>query len=181
MKVIEYILYIMNGVLYAWVIKIEIRWSEWIIPCSTIVWTAWNGVHTKISEPGNIIQVFSLESLLPQVVHISFTREWDSWFFITDSKEDGTLLFVVRAFLRRAVSASLFPFRSLSFSTICIHMNNEISKNNKSDSLLVVLLTNFSSIDFINLVSCQKNVFCFNLNLNHTLLQFLHIWIHSNF
>jgi len=85
-----------------------------------MVWAAWNGILPMRSVPGNIIHVRSLESWLPQVVHTSFTKGLDSGppiSLIIDSKGDGTLVFVVRALFLNAVSASLFPFLTLSFST----------------------------------------------------------------
>ncbi|KAF7825264.1 uncharacterized protein G2W53_016428 [Senna tora] len=44
--------------------------------------------------------------------------------FIIESKGDGTLLFVVRALFLKAVSASLFPFLNLSFSTNCVFVTD---------------------------------------------------------
>lgn len=90
------------------------------LPVSKIEWAAWNGTLANTSVPGNIIHVRSLESWFPQVVQISFTNGLDSEppiSFIIDSKGDGTLDFVVRARLLKAVNASLFPFLTLSFST----------------------------------------------------------------
>lgn len=87
---------------------------------SNMVWAAWNGILAKTSVPGNIIQVRSFESWLPHVGHTSFTKGLDSGpaiSFIIDSKGDGTLVLVVRAIFLRDVSASLFPFLTLSFST----------------------------------------------------------------
>ena len=94
-----------------------------------MVWAAWNGILANRSVPGNIIHVRSLESWLPHVVHTSFTKGLDSGppiSFIIDSKGDGTLVFVVRALFLSAVSASLFPFLTLSFSTSYIFIK-EIS------------------------------------------------------
>lgn len=89
-------------------------------PVSNIVWAAWNGILAKTSVPGNIIHVCSLKSWLPQVEHTSCTKGLElvpPTPFIIDSKGVGTLLFVVRALFLNAVSASLFPFLNLSFST----------------------------------------------------------------
>jgi hypothetical protein len=89
-------------------------------PVSKIVWAAWNGILANTSVPGNIIHVRSLKSWLPHVAHTSFTNGRCSGppiSFIIDSNGDWTLVFVVRAFFLSAVSASLVPFLTLSFST----------------------------------------------------------------
>ena len=98
----------------------QLNKKVWEKPVSKMVWAAWNGILPMRSVPGNIIHVRSLESWLPQVVHTSFTKGLDLGppiSLIIDSKGDATLVFVVRALFLNAVSASLFPFLTLSFST----------------------------------------------------------------
>lgn len=117
------------------------------LPFSKMVCAAWKGTEAKISDPGKDIQVFSAESWFPQVAHISLTSGFicaPSTSFITDSKGVGTLVLVVRAFLLKAVKASLFAFLNLSFSTSCqrnspFHRYNKLSCSyvNENKQLLV--------------------------------------------
>jgi len=64
------------------------------------------------------------------VVHTSCTKGLEpvpETPFIIDPKGDGTLVVVVRAFFLSAVSASLFPFLNLSFSTSCTSPKQKIA------------------------------------------------------